>query len=282
MSHDDDDKGEPAAANQNATDTENSAPKASPLAEKSLPNTEKPPPQTPEWNDEERGYYRGYLCTQWALVFITLVGIILAICTLRSLNDSVGAANSQATAAQQQLELSERAWVVINGFEFVRLNRNVEKFMGVTKQCVPTTKFSIDYIADLENSGNGVAKDGNMFTLVVGDNKPSLAKYADTACSCVDAYNPKLPYNTGFVLARGAKVRIEAMDTRGGNDVPSGDLDLKHPRFVVLGCIGYRDQFNKVRHTRFCFAPHTVLPPSPDAFPAPIHFRHCEFAEDAD
>jgi hypothetical protein len=57
-----------------------------------------------QWNKEERDYYKSYLFTQHALVLvavgglvITGFGILIALCTLRSLDESVRAPNQQAS-----------------------------------------------------------------------------------------------------------------------------------------------------------------------------------------
>jgi type II secretory pathway pseudopilin PulG len=79
------------------------------------------------WDSDERFFYRWYLLSQWALACITIVAVAVALCSLRSLNDSVEAANKQAIAAatqaqsalsaaqtaQKQLELSERPWLKV-------------------------------------------------------------------------------------------------------------------------------------------------------------------------
>lgn len=67
----------------------------------------KSPPVQPSsannhWDAGERFFYRWYLRSQWILVCITLGGIVIAVYTLRSLNESVGAANRQASAAATQ------------------------------------------------------------------------------------------------------------------------------------------------------------------------------------
>ena len=59
--------------------------------------------------DEERKYRRRNLYVQWALVVVAAGGIIVAICSLRSLNHSVGVANRQAKAAATQAEVERRS-----------------------------------------------------------------------------------------------------------------------------------------------------------------------------
>ena len=60
-------------------------------------------------SNEERQYRHRNLYVQCALVVVAVVGIIVAICALRSLNHSVGVANRQAKAAATQAEVERRS-----------------------------------------------------------------------------------------------------------------------------------------------------------------------------
>jgi hypothetical protein len=75
---------------------------------------ETPPNPPAAKNEQTRGERYFYLGTQAALVVITGVGIAIAICTLRSLNESVKASNAQASAAATQAAIADEAMRVGN------------------------------------------------------------------------------------------------------------------------------------------------------------------------
>src|SRR5260221_6903057 len=114
-------KRNPSPENRDTTrDEETIARKTRPLQSVAVtPDTEQP-----NWNDEERSYYRRYLRTQKAIVFITLGGVAIALYTLRSLNQNVVAQIEAANAAkqanviaQQALETEDRAYISIENAE---------------------------------------------------------------------------------------------------------------------------------------------------------------------
>jgi hypothetical protein len=90
---------------ETADDRKSAARKTTPIINPSETVAVNPDTKNPEWNDEERSYYRSYLFTQRALMFITFGGIGLALCTLYNLNESVKASNAQASAAATQADI---------------------------------------------------------------------------------------------------------------------------------------------------------------------------------
>jgi hypothetical protein len=71
--------------------------------------------------EQTRPYAYAYLASQYLILLVAAGGIGVAISSLRSLNQSVDAANRQAVAAatqartaQQEFELSERPWVAVD------------------------------------------------------------------------------------------------------------------------------------------------------------------------
>ncbi len=82
----------------------------------------RPPPHN---HPRRKQHYQcWYLLSQYLIVAVAVVGTIVAICSLKSLNRSVKAANRQAAAAayqaqitQQEYEASERPWVGLTGTE---------------------------------------------------------------------------------------------------------------------------------------------------------------------
>ena len=92
--------------------------------------TETPPNPPATDNPQTRGERYFYLGTQAALVVITGIGIAIAICTLKSLNKSVNAANkqaaaaaTQATIAREQFEATQRAWIGVDSVEVKNVAR---------------------------------------------------------------------------------------------------------------------------------------------------------------
>ena len=72
-----------------------------------LPGT---PPQRPPGQDrKQRTEGRSYLLSQWALVFLTLGAICVAIRSLNKLTESVDTANKQAAAAATQAAAATRS-----------------------------------------------------------------------------------------------------------------------------------------------------------------------------
>jgi hypothetical protein len=75
-----------------------------------------PPPKAIAKYEQTRAYAYAYLASQYLIVVVAAVGSIVAICSLKSLNDSVTAANVQASAAATQADavtLSQQPYVAI-------------------------------------------------------------------------------------------------------------------------------------------------------------------------
>ncbi len=156
----------------------------------------KPPPNPPDASDKQtRGERYFYLGTQAALVVVAGIGIAIAICTLRSLNQSVIAQTSAVEAArkaneiaQQTLETEARAYISIENARVIQFGigrtprftcilRNTGHVPATRIVLVPTIGFGPPY----KGKGPRPISRGDFFTpapedagdiLAPGESKP--------------------------------------------------------------------------------------------------------------
>jgi hypothetical protein len=179
--------------------------------------------------EEERQYRCRYLLSQWGLVIVALGGIAVAICSLRSLNRSVTAANSQAWSARQQLELSERAWVAIS------------KIAAISPIQTNKQGATITYAIVVRNVSKAVATDvsaqGELITLQGIKKIKAVERHV---CEMVQRYasdNATVFPDQEMTVTSGSGSRIERRK--------DGRIEA-----LFFACVVYRDSFQKWRHTK--------------------------------
>lgn len=204
-----------------------------------LPISAKPEPKAPNWDAEERRYYKRYLCTQMAIVFTTLGGIFVAICTLLVLNKNVAETRRQATAAateakiaSDQFEATERAWVGVDSVEVKDLTR------------MPDGSYSFSLFVNGKNFGHAPATNIKV-AWDIATSPDELAKKASTICK-----GRKFGVLTTDVTLFPDKTFPFILGTSEGQS---------ESRWLI-GCFIYGDAFRKCekmddcRDTRFCYA----------------------------
>jgi len=233
------DEEHPSARDQNATNPE---PDGAHIVESPLPFSAKPETKAPKWDDEERRYYGRYLCTQRAIVFITLGGIIVALCTLFVLNENVAQTHRQASAAATQariasdeFESTQRAWIGVDSVEVKNLTR------------IPDNAYSFSIFVNGKNFGHSPATNIKV-AWDIAETPDDLAIKAKGICG-----GRKFGTFTSDITLFPDKTFPFAL----GTSAPVGE---ENPKPIwLIGCFIYGDAFRKCegmkdcRTTRFCY-----------------------------
>lgn len=204
--------------------------------------TETPPNPPATDNPQTRGERYFYLGTQAALVVITGIGIAIAICTLKSLNKSVNAANkqaaaaaTQATIAREQFEATQRAWIGVDSVEV----KNVAR--------IPQSSYSFSIFVNGRNFGHAPATNIKV-AWDLAATPDDLAKKAKTICHGRQFGTLK----TDVTLFPD---QIFPFILGAASPIPE---TLAQPTWLI-GCFIYGDAFRKCdtiencRYTRFCY-----------------------------
>jgi hypothetical protein len=209
-----------------------------------------PPPQRRSKYKKGRAYHYTYLASQIVIAIFASGGVIVAVCSLKSLNRSVRAANRQAAAAatqaqiaQQEYEASERPWVGLAGTEvleaptdtslkvrIVYTNAGHSPASQVWFRGLAITPLDSDSQKRVEQWCEGRPTDAGVGSLLL----PGQSHQADQ-------YTEPLKAGTiGYIR-----------EQLGLRPKPSTPVDLHPEGVIMLGCIDYMWRDTCYR-TRFC------------------------------
>jgi hypothetical protein len=235
-----------------------------------------PSPQSYPQYQKGRAYDCTYLATQIVIAVFASAGVIVAICSLDSLNRSVTSANQQAQAAagqaqvaQQQYEASERPWVTISKTQAD----------GLTDDHRMKMRF------ELINSGASPASHVFFKNQTFGTTDPlNMLAVAECKAKPVDA-------GVGILLVPNAPRAVQPIfsneidtdtvqyirEQLGQVPKPRRPVNHQPHALVFVGCI-YYVWADRCYNTRFC---EQYQPVSSPEFPNG-YFSYCNFNNDTD
>ncbi len=228
------------------------------VKEKETPPTD-PHAKSNEWSAEERAFYRWYLRSQWALVCITVGAIVVALGSLRSLNQSVVAQTNATQAAKDAADAAHRAADAAK-VQATLLQAQERAWVGLSADPIkilePLTFYSdksgLNFKAlvrlKLRNTGGTVALNVLAPADVVVTNRvsPKMGQVAQRTCDVtyiapfglamfpgLDGEQQRQPLSAGpYQIERDAEGRVQ---------------------IYLVGCITYRDNVTTApHHTWFC------------------------------
>jgi hypothetical protein len=170
--------------------------------------------------------------------------------------------------ARMSRESGNRPWV---NAESVELMKPIE--------LPPSSRFSIFLNVTVKNTGTSVASDGIAFFHAMPNSTEILSREWNKPCETVDTQRDAIkassqynPWMVGFVLVPGQSTKLPigaSSDNISPDQARAGD-------FYVLGCMTYKDQFNTMHRTRFCFRPTSAIDD-----PANVTFGVCNAFQEA-
>jgi hypothetical protein len=174
------------------------------------------------------------------VAFVGLIGVSLTVVfTYQTLKDSRRNAAQQHADTERQIRLSSRPWV---GFtdDATPLQTSEIEFDGAGRA-------SISYTIASKNFSSFAAKDvESRAELVITENIEVINLVQERACS--DAFIG-VP-DAGFVLFPGKAQLAESSGTIAVISAPGADGKFQA---YLVGCTGYRDQFDVLYKTKFAF-----------------------------
>jgi hypothetical protein len=183
------------------------------------------------------------------LLFSFVVAVFTVFSTYYSSKQWEGIKQSLADAKETR-EIENRAWV---NAESAELMKPIE--------LPPNSRFSLFLNVTVKNTGASVATDGIAFFHVLPNWTPILSRDWNKPCETVDTQraaneaSDSSPWPVGFVLVPGQATKMP-IGTSSDDITPE---KAREGGFYVLGCITYKDQFNVMRQTRFCFRPASAI-----------------------
>lgn len=233
-----------------------------------------PPNRAPEYK-QTKPYAYAYLVSQYLIVAVAFGGIVVAVCSLNSLNESVTAANKQAIAAatqaytgQREFEMSERPWVYVDTALLKPLTYDVNG-ANITMRFI------------LHNVGHSPATNTQINMVAYAEGAPNHASdplvEQKKLCDPMRSYPPSA-HEGGFTLFPAQISAVEDMTVtisrREISDTQLAQMNrsrLKKPidflSPIIVGCIDYRVEFSPTVHhqTGFIFSLLATKPETPNA-----------------
>jgi hypothetical protein len=220
-----------------------------------------PPPNKSAKYEQTRVYAYVYLASQFLIAIVAGAGIVVAVCSLQSLNQSVVAANKQADAAatqaqtaQQEFELSERPWV----YEKVAIAK------PLTYDTAGDAIIDLNFL--LTNIGHSPAAATSVNLTAFAEHTPDFITAQKQVCDPI-RNRPPSAHAIGVSMFPGEQIVLGEVVS-----VPRKQIDAevaywtdrfklekgKKPLIpfvpVVVGCIDYRFEFAPGHHqTPFIF-----------------------------
>ncbi|HEY6298069.1 MAG TPA: hypothetical protein VIW95_00365 [Candidatus Binatus sp.] len=197
-----------------------------------------PPPITRAKYEQTRAYAYAYLASQFLITIVAAVGIAIAICSLNSVNESVGVAKDQAhtaliaaQTAQTQLELSERPWL--------KVEAHIHGVIDFNKRSIYVP---ITWV--VSNSGHSPAVRASVLPVVADIFRKNPIDEQKQACQ------ENHPFGVTTVFPNDSS-SIEMYPSIEGNELAE-TKKLKTTQLYVTGCVTYLFG-NRVYKTPFMY-----------------------------